>query len=116
MTNNTIEVHKAFTAAILANDQHWENLITDDVYFQGPLAEVQGIEDFIILNTPYFEAIKTIETHQIIVDGASLATQLTVTIEHYDNNRISFPVAEWYNIQEGKIKAFHIYFDPRPLM
>lgn len=116
MTNNTIEVHQAFIASILANDDHWKTLITEDIYFQGPLAEVQGEEDFRTLNAPFFEAIQDIKTHQTLVESNTIATQLTITIEQHNRHTISFPVAEWYTIQDGKIKHYHLYFDPRPLM
>lgn len=116
MTNNTMAVHDAFIASILANDDHWKTMIAEDVYLKGPLAEVQGKEDFITLNIPYFDSIESMETRQIIADGDSVVTQVTTTIKNPDGKNISFDVSEWYEIKDGKIHALRVYFDSRLLM
>lgn len=116
MNNNTIANHQAFVDSILANNEAWKDLLQEDVYLQGPLAEVQGKEDFITLNEPYFAAIQDMKVHHSIVEGNYITTQITTTIQTHDGSTTSFEAAEWYEFKEGKIQSLKVYFDPRPLM
>lgn len=113
MTNNIIEIYKAFINSILAEDEDWKMLVAEDVYLKNPLAEVQGKDDFIILNTPLFEAIKDMKTHQLVVEGNFLITQVTATIKKPNEEIIFLDISEWYEIKEGKVVALRTYFDSK---
>lgn len=116
MTNNIAAIYQAFVDSILDKNEAWKNLVQEDVYLKGPLAEVQTKEDFITLNEPYFEAIQDLEVQQLLVEGNQIATQIITTIQTFDGGTTSFEVAEWYEFKEGKIQSLRVYFDPRPLM
>lgn len=111
-----MDVYNAFTASVLANDDQWKTMLKEDVYLKGPLAEVQGKDDFITLNTPYFDSIQTMETHQLIEQGNRIVTQITTTIQTPGGKKISFDVSEWYHIEDGQLQDLRVFFDPRALL
>ena len=115
MAATALEVYRAFTASILANDEQWKSLLAEDVYLKGPLAEVQGKEDFIMLNIPYFNSIKKMDTRQLLQQGDTIATQITTTLHTPNEQTIKFDVSEWYRFEDGKLKELRVYFDAKAL-
>jgi limonene-1,2-epoxide hydrolase len=115
MAATALSIYQAFTASILANDEQWKALLSEEVYLKGPLAEVQGKEDFITLNSPYFNSIQTMETRQLLQQGNTIATQITTTLLTPTGETIQFDVSEWYTFEDGKLKQLRVYFDSKAL-
>ena len=87
------------------------SLVDDDITFAGPLAKLEGAQD-------YMEGIKgmsriksDIVIHKTFVDGPDVLTwyELHTTVAP------PVPVANWLHIEDGKITSLQVAFDAREL-
>ena len=111
MAKQPIEVFKLFRQSMLSKTKEWMNLIADDVSLIGPLAQVEGKENFIEINKPFFESIRGGEVHKIIEKENAVITQISTIVEVPSGKEITLEVCEWYEINENKISSLKVYFD-----
>lgn len=87
------------------------SLVAEDVTFAAPLARLEGAED-------YMEGIKgmsqiksEIVVRKVFVDGQDVLTwfDLHTTVAS------PVPVANWLQVEDGKIKALRVAFEAREL-
>ena len=87
------------------------SLVDDDITFAGPLAQLEGAQD-------YMEGIKglsriksDIVIRKTFVDGPDVLTwfELHTTVAS------PIPVANWLHIEDGKITSLRVAFDAREL-
>ena len=112
MAEDAAKVATAYFDAWKVNDfDTMRSLVDDDITFVGPLAQLEGAQD-------YMEGIKGMSriTSEIVirktfVDGPDVLTW-------YDlHTRVASPVAvaNWLHIEEGKITSLRVAFDAREL-
>ena len=112
MAEDAAKVASAYFDAWKINDfDTMRSLVDDDITFCGPLAQLQGAQD-------YMEGIKGMSriTSEIVirktfVDGPDVLTwyDLHTTVAP------PVPVANWLHIEEGKITSLQVAFDAREL-
>jgi hypothetical protein len=112
MADEAAKVASAYFDAWKVNDfDTMRSLVDDDITFVGPLAQLEGAQD-------YMEGIKgmsritsDIVIRKTFVDGPDVLTwyDLHTTVAS------AVPVANWLHIEEGKITSLRVAFDAREL-
>jgi len=111
MNKSPLAVYKEFREGMLSGTNSWIGLITEQVKLKGPLAEIEGKEDFIKINEPFFASIKENTVHKAIEHENYVITQVTTEVEVPSGKRLKLEVSEWYEITDNKISSLRVYFD-----
>jgi len=112
MANDAARIATTYFDAWKMNDfTTMQSLLDDEVTFVGPLAELDGVAD-------YMEGIKgmsqiksDIVIQKVFVEGHDVLTwfDLHTTVAS------PVPVANWLHVEDGKITALRVAFDAREL-
>jgi SnoaL-like domain len=112
MADDAAKIATTYFNAWKVNDFYtMRSLVDDDVTFEGPLAKLEGVVD-------YMEGIKgmsqiksEIVVQKIFVDGPDVLTwyELHTTVAS------PVPVANWLHVEDGKITSLRVAFDAREL-
>lgn len=112
MADDAAKVATTYFDAWKVNDfDTMQSLVADDVTFVGPLAQLEGVAD-------YMEGIKgmsqiksDIVIQKTFVDGPDVLTwfDLHTTVAS------PVPVANWLHVEDGKITSLRVAFDAREL-
>jgi hypothetical protein len=112
MAEDAAKVATAYFDTWKVNDfDTMRSLVDDDITFAGPLAQLEGAQD-------YMEGIKgmsriksDIVIRKTFVDGPDVLTwyELHTTVAS------PVPVANWLHIEDGKITSLRVAFDAREL-
>ena len=112
MADNVANVATTYFDAWKANDfDTMRSLVAEDVRFEGPLATLEGAEDYIKGIQGLSQVISEIVIQKLFVDGQDVLTW-------YDmHTTVASPVAvaNWLHVEEGKITAVRVAFDAREL-
>jgi hypothetical protein len=85
------------------------SLVAEDVRFEGPLATLEGAEDYMKGIRGLSQVISDIVIRKVFVDGQDVLTW-------YDmHTTVASPVAvaNWLYVEEGNITALRVAFDAR---
>jgi hypothetical protein len=112
MADDAANVATTYFDAWKANDfDTMRSLVAEDVSFEGPLATLEGAEDYIKGIQGLSQVISEIVIQKLFVDGQDVLTW-------YDmHTTVASPVAvaNWLHVEEGKITAVRVAFDAREL-
>ena len=87
-------------------------LIDEGVSFRGPLDAHEDAASFIAAMRNSGPMIERVNVIKVFVDGSDVCA-----IFEFVTNQPSIgatPCAEWYRVEEGKIKSMKLFFDARP--
>jgi limonene-1,2-epoxide hydrolase len=87
------------------------SLVADDVRFEGPLATLEGAEDYMKGIRRLSRVISEIVIQKVFVDGRDVLTWY----EMHTTVASPVAVANWLRVEEGKITALRVAFDAREL-
>jgi SnoaL-like domain len=108
MADDAAKVATTYFDAWKANDfDTMRSLVAQDVRFEGPLATLEGAEDYIKGIQGLSQVISEIVIQKIFVDDQDILTW-------YDmHTTVASPVAvaNWLNIEKGKITVVRVAFD-----
>jgi hypothetical protein len=112
MADDAARVATTYFDAWKVNDfDTMRSLVDDDVTFSGPLARLEGAEN-------YMEGIKgmsqiksDIVIHKVFVDGPDVLTWFDL----HNTVASPVPVANWLHIEDGRITSLQVAFDAREL-
>jgi ketosteroid isomerase-like protein len=101
----------------LAQKSDWSACLADDMVFTSfttPNKRVDGRAAYLESTKRFYSTIVAVKVKDVLVDGAK-ACALT----HYDLQAPGLPafstdVAEVFQVRDGKIASFDIYFDSAP--
>ncbi len=113
MSSRAFQVWQQFTGSMQQGNNHWQDLIADDITFTGPMDQVEGKADFIKLNQDFFKIVRGYDIHRHICDDNTVVTECTLRVSSPKGTDVAFDLAEIYSIEDGKIKSVNIYWDPR---
>jgi hypothetical protein len=112
MAHDSANVAMAYFDAWKANDfDTMRSLVADDVRFEGPLATLEGAEDYIKGIQGLSQVISEIVIRKVFVDGQDVLTW-------YDmHTTVASPVAvaNWLHVEGSKITTLRVAFDAREL-
>ncbi len=112
MADDATKVATAYFDAWKANDfDTMRSLLADDVTFSGPLAQLEGAENYMKGIEGMSRITSEISIRKVFVDGPDVLTwyDLHTTVAP------PVPVANWLHVEDGKITSLRVAFDPREL-
>jgi SnoaL-like domain len=112
MADDAAKVATIYFDAWKVNDfDTMRSLVRDDVIFEGPLAKLEGADDYIEGIQGLSRIISEIVIQKVFVDGQDVLTW-------YDmHTTVASPVAvaNWIHVEDSKITALRVAFDTREL-
>lgn len=98
----------------------WENgdfdtiqfLVADDLEFVGPLAQTQGVEDFLTGLRRLGKVLTRIEVKARFANETDVLTWFDL----HSTVAAPAPTAKWTHIENGKIIRIQVAFDPRDVI
>jgi limonene-1,2-epoxide hydrolase len=101
-----------FQHGLASGGDDWTRLITDDIAFIGPVAQVHGKEAFIELNRGFFPNVRGYQPITAFEQGNRALLEGVFTVHSpASGNEISFGMAEIYETENGKIQTIRVYYD-----
>jgi ketosteroid isomerase-like protein len=107
-----------FDAWAAGDAEQLRPLLADDVSFRGPLAEVDGADDYIASIAGLFRATEKLVIQRRWVDTgpeAGAGDVLTWFDLHLPGAPPT-PVASWIHVEHGAIRRVQVNFDPRGML
>ncbi len=95
-----------------ADVQRLHSILADDVSFRGPLAQIDGPDEYADSIRGLFAATEKVVAHKVWVDGDDVLTWFDLHM----SGAPATPVAQWCHVQDGKVKRVEVTFDPRGLL
>ena len=112
MADDATKVATAYFDAWKANDfDTMRSLLADDVTFSGPLAQIEGAEDYMKGIEGMSQITSEISIRKVFVDGPDVLTwyDLHTTVAP------PVPVANWLHVEDGRVTSLRVAFDARKL-
>ena len=112
MAHDAAKIAEAYFDAWKVNDfDTMRSLVDDDVTFSGPLAQLEGAENYMEGIKGMSQITSGIVIQKVFVDGPDVLTwyDLHTTVA------APVPVANWIHVEEGKITSLQVAFDAREL-
>jgi ketosteroid isomerase-like protein len=113
MHTHARDVVERYYAAFDAHQNTWQDLVTDDVVFEGPVQHARGKAEFVKLTTQFLSAHRATRLLRRIADGDTVTSMFEFVIDAPDGQTLTCPVAEWATVSDGRINEFRVYYDPR---
>ncbi len=113
MSEKTLQIWRDYVTSMQEGNDRWQSLLADDIEFIGPLMQVKGKHEFIRLNQDFFKMVTGIDIQQYTSADKAVATQTRIKANSPRGNAFEFELAEFYGIENGKIRSLRIYYDPR---
>jgi hypothetical protein len=85
------------------------SVLADDVDFAGPLASVQGADDCLRGLQGMAQMMTGLDVRKVFCDGADVLTWFDLSTKEAG----TVPVANWMQVQDGKITRIRVAFDAR---
>jgi SnoaL-like domain len=112
MTDTAADVAAAYFDAWQRGDfARLRTLLADDVTFDGPLGHAANAEECIAGLKRMSEIVTGIVIRKTFVDGADVLTWFDLHTAGTD----PLPTVNWRHVENGRITAIRVTFDPRPL-
>jgi hypothetical protein len=113
MATDPATVAATYFEAWRANDvDRLRTILDDDVSFRGPLAEVQGADEYADSIRGLFAGTEKLDVHKVFVDGEDVLTWFDLHMP----GAPPAPVASWIHLQDGRVKRVQVTFDPRGML
>jgi ketosteroid isomerase-like protein len=87
-------------------------ILADDVTFDGPMATLDNAEEAVEGLMGLAAATTKLEVRKRLADGDDVITWFEISTEDAG----PLPTANWSRVEDGKITAIRVAFDPRPLL
>ena len=88
-------------------------VLADDVTFRGPLGQADGADECLAGLRGLRELITDIVVRHRWVDGPEVVTWFDL---HSTAASEPSPTVNWSHVEDGRIAAIRVTFDPRPLL
>ena len=113
MDTHAREVIERYYVAFDAHRNDWQDLVTDDVVFDGPVQHARGKAAFVDLTAQFLSAHRATRLLRRIADGDTFTSLFEFVIDAPNGQQLMCPVAEWATVTDGRISEFRAYYDPR---
>lgn len=87
-------------------------ILADDVTFAGPMATLDNADDAVEGLMGLAAATTKLEVHKRLADDADVITWFELSTEDAG----PLPTVNWSHVEDGRITAIRVAFDPRPLL
>lgn len=109
-TKETIET---YFEAVRSGDE-WADYLADEVVFTNhavPVSEVSGREACVQETKGFYGMIESVEVNSLIVDEDAACALTTYLLQPPGGDSFTSDVAEFFTVNDDRIKTFDIYFD-----
>jgi len=112
MTDTAADVAASYFDAWKRHDfAHLRTILADDVTFDGPLGHAASAEECIAGLQRMSQIVTDIVIRKTFIDGPDVLTWFDLHTATTD----PLPTVNWRHVDNGKITAIRVTFDPRPL-
>jgi uncharacterized protein YndB with AHSA1/START domain/ketosteroid isomerase-like protein len=101
----------------LTEKKHWESFLSDDMTFTSftsPTKRVSGRAAFLESTKRFYSMITALEVRRLIVDDDYACALTKYALKPPAGPAFDSDVAEVFEVRDGKITSFDIYFDTAP--
>jgi len=101
----------------LKQKQGWETFLSDDLNFTSytsPIKRVSGRAAYLDATKRFYSMIGSMEVRDLLVDGVKACALTRYELRPPPGPPFSSDVAEVFEVRDGKIVSFDIYFDSSP--
>jgi ketosteroid isomerase-like protein len=116
MTTQASDVVEQYYRAFDLHMDGWQDLVSDDVVFDGPVQHARGKAEFVALTAQFLQAHRRTHVLSRMADGNHVATLFEFVIDAPTGESMKGSVAELATVHDGRIKEFRVYNDPRVFM
>ena len=95
----------------------WENYLSEDMSFVSyttPLKRVTGRAAYLEATKRFFSMITAVELKDLVVEGNKACALTHYKLQPPGGPAFESHVAEVFEVREGRIRSFEIYFDSAP--
>lgn len=101
-----------FEAWQAADVERLRSILADDVSFRGPLAQLEGADEYANSIRGLFQATEKVVVRNVWSDGDDVLTWFDLHMP----GAPATAVAQWCHVQDGKVKRVEVTFDPRGIL
>jgi ketosteroid isomerase-like protein len=87
-------------------------ILADDVTFAGPMATIDNADDAVAGLMGLAAATTRLDVRKRLADGDDVITWFELSTAEAG----PLPTANWTHVEDGRITAIRVAFDPRPLL
>ena len=98
---------------VVAHQDDWQDLVTEDVVFEGPVQHARGKAEFVGLTAQFLGAHRATHLLRRIADEDTVTSLFEFVIDAPNGEQLTCPVSEWATVRDGRISEFRVYYDPR---
>jgi ketosteroid isomerase-like protein len=101
----------------LKQKEGWESFLSDEMTFTSfttPIKRVRGRAAYLESTKRFYSMIGTLEVKEVIVDGNRACALTRYELQPPVGSAFGSDVAEIFEVRDGKITSFDIYFDSSP--
>jgi len=113
MQTHAQDVVERYYAAFDAHRNDWQDLVTDDVVFEGPVQHARGKTEFVGLTAQFLGAHRATRLLRRIAEGDTVTSLFEFVFDAPNGQQLTCPVSEWATVHDGRISEFRLYYDPR---
>ncbi|MHB8404996.1 MAG: nuclear transport factor 2 family protein [Gammaproteobacteria bacterium] len=98
----------------LKQKKGWEAVLSDDMVFTSftsPIKRVTGRAAYLEATKRFYSMITTLEVRDLLVDGNKACALTRYELQPPGSPAFDSHVAEVFEVRDGKISSFDIYFD-----
>ncbi|MCX2681320.1 nuclear transport factor 2 family protein [Galbibacter sp. EGI 63066] len=111
MSKTALETVQAFQMSMGSGTNDWVEMVSENVTFKGPVADVKGKSDFIELNKGFFPMVRGYEPLNSFGNATYASLEGTFKLATPKGNEIELEMAEVYTVEDGKIQSVRVYYD-----
>ena len=104
-------VHEGYGGGMASGTDSWKEFIANDITFDGPAAQVSGIEAFVELNEGFMSMVRGARMIKAVEVDNYVITQVEIDVAMPSGKTITLDMSEWYETKEGKIQSIKVYYD-----
>jgi ketosteroid isomerase-like protein len=112
-TTEARDVVERYYASFDTHGSDWQELVTDDVVFDGPVQHAHGKAEFVGMTAQFLGAHRATRLLRRIADEDTVTSLFEFVIDAPNGQQLTCPVAEWATVRDGRISEFRVYYDPR---
>ncbi len=106
-----MQVVQGFGAGMASGTDSWKQFIAENITFNGPAAQVSGIQAFIELNEGFMSMVRGNRMIKAVEADNFVITQVEIDVAMPSGKTITLDMSEWYETKDGKIQSIKVYYD-----
>ena len=106
-----MQVVQGFGAGMASGTDSWKQFIAENITFNGPAAQVSGIQAFIELNEGFMSMVRGNRMNKAVEVDNYVITQIEIDVAMPSGKTITLDMSEWYETKDGKIQSIKVYYD-----